>query len=53
MCPGIALAIGIVVGTGASAVFDVDWLATPLTVVVALVFILGFYPGGGRWPLTR
>ena len=53
MCPGIALAIGLVVGTGVSTWLDLDWLATPLTVVVALVFILGFYPGGGRWPLTR
>ena len=53
MCPGIALAIGLVIGTGASSLFDVEWLATPLTVIVALVLILGFYPGGGRWPGAR
>ena len=47
------MAIGILVGTGVATLLDLDWLGTPLTVAVALVFILGFYPGGGRWPLKR
>ena len=53
MCPGIALVIGILVGTSVATLLKLDWLGTPLTVAVALVFILGFYPGGGRWPLKR
>jgi hypothetical protein len=53
MCPGIALVIGIIVGTGVASLLTLEWLGTPLTVAVALVLILGFYPGGGRWPLKR
>lgn len=53
MCPGIALMIGVIVGSGVSALLAVQWLSTPVTVLVSMVFLLGFYPGGGRWPLRR
>jgi len=53
MCPGIALVIGLIVGTAISALTGLAWLNMPITVILALVLILGVYPTGGRWPTRR
>ena len=50
MCPGLALMIGVVAGSGISLLPGLDWIDLPITIIVALLLILGFYPTGGNWP---
>ena len=50
MCPGIALAIGLISGSGLAALTGTNWLSVPITILITLLLIMGFYPTGGNWP---
>ncbi len=49
MCPGIALIIAFLTSSLVSHLTSIPKLQLPVTVVIALLLILGFYPSGGRW----
>ena len=49
MCPGIGLGIALLVSTVLTSVLQVPQWQIPLTIVLAVALIFGFYPTGGRW----
>jgi len=50
MCPGLAIGIALLSSMGVKAITGIEWLSTGSGVIIALLLLIGFYPGGGRWP---
>ena len=43
VCPGIAMLMSFIVGSGISYITGIEWLTLPVTIILSLVLISGVY----------